>query len=116
MYREIVKQHQTSPINAVLHLGDYIYEYGAGQYATEDAQRLNRIPSKESECVTLDDYRKRYAQYRSDSDLQALHAALPMIAIWDDHEIANDTWREGAENHQQQDGDFSQRRAAAALA
>ncbi|WP_318512789.1 alkaline phosphatase D family protein [Photobacterium leiognathi] len=116
VYREIVKQHQTSPINAVLHLGDYIYEYGAGQYATEDAQRLNRIPSKESECVTLDDYRKRYAQYRSDSDLQALHAALPMIAIWDDHEIANDTWREGAENHQQQDGDFSQRRAAAALA
>ncbi len=116
VYREIVKQHQTSPINAVLHLGDYIYEYGAGQYATEDAQRLNRIPSKESECVTLDDYRKRYAQYRSDIDLQALHAALPMIAIWDDHEIANDTWREGAENHQQQDGDFSQRRAAAALA
>ncbi|WP_318510779.1 alkaline phosphatase D family protein [Photobacterium leiognathi] len=116
VYREIVKQHQTSPINAVLHLGDYIYEYGAGQYATEDAQRLNRIPSKESECVTLDDYRKRYAQYRSDNDLQALHAALPMIAIWDDHEIANDTWREGAENHQQQEGDFSQRRAAAALA
>ena len=116
VYREIVKQHQTSPINAVLHLGDYIYEYGAGQYATEDAQRLNRIPSKESECITLDDYRKRYAQYRSDSDLQALHAALPMIAIWDDHEIANDTWQEGAENHQQQEGDFSQRRAAAALA
>lgn len=116
VYREIVKQHQTSPINAVLHLGDYIYEYGAGQYATEDAQRLNRIPIKESECITLDDYRKRYAQYRSDSDLQALHAALPMIAIWDDHEIANDTWREGAENHQQQEGDFSQRRAAAALA
>ena len=48
---------------------------------------------KGTECITIDDYRKRYAQYRQDQDLQALHAALPMIAVWDDHELANDAWK-----------------------
>ncbi|UUM29665.1 alkaline phosphatase D family protein [Vibrio japonicus] len=116
VYREIVKQHENAPFDVVLHLGDYIYEYGDGGYATEDAAAMGRTPSKGTECVTLDDYRKRYAQYRQDEDLQAMHAALPMIAVWDDHELANDTWKEGAENHQESEGSFYDRRAAAAAA
>ncbi|EKO3810070.1 alkaline phosphatase D family protein [Vibrio harveyi] len=116
VYKEILKQHQTESFDVVLHLGDYIYEYGAGGYASEDAARLGREPSKGTECITLDDYRKRYAQYRQDQDLQALHAALPMIAVWDDHELANDAWKNGAENHQNNEGSFVDRRAAAAAA
>ncbi|HDM8131757.1 TPA: alkaline phosphatase D family protein [Vibrio harveyi] len=116
VYKEILKQHQTESFDVVLHLGDYIYEYGTGGYASEDAARLGREPSKGTECITLDDYRKRYAQYRQDQDLQALHAALPMIAVWDDHELANDAWKNGAENHQDNEGSFVDRRAAAAAA
>ncbi|EJX5600487.1 alkaline phosphatase D family protein [Vibrio parahaemolyticus] len=114
--REILNQHEQSPFDVVLHLGDYIYEYGAGGYASEDAAALGREPSKGAECITLDDYRKRYAQYRQDADLQALHAKLPMIAVWDDHELANDTWKNGAENHHDDEGSFIDRRAAAAAA
>ena len=116
VYKEILEQHQKASLDVVLHLGDYIYEYGAGGYASEDAAALGREPSKGTECITLDDYRKRYAQYRQDEDLQALHAALPMIAIWDDHELANDAWKEGAENHHNSEGSFNDRRAAAAAA
>ncbi|AIV05377.1 alkaline phosphatase [Vibrio harveyi] len=116
VYKEILKQHQTESFDVVLHLGDYIYEYGASGYASEDAARLGREPSKGTECITLDDYRKRYAQYRQDQDLQALHAALPMIVVWDDHELANDAWKNGAENHQDNEGSFVDRRAAAAAA
>lgn len=82
-----------------LHLGDYIYEYGADGYASEDAAALGRTVRPANEILTLDDYRQRYAQYRSDPDLKQLHANLPVIAIWDDHEIANDAWTGGAENH-----------------
>jgi hypothetical protein len=57
---------------------------------------------------------QRHAQYKTDPDLQALHAAAPMIAVWDDHEIANDTWATGAENHQSAtEGSFAARKAAA---
>ena len=95
-YREIAKRDD---IDAVVHLGDYIYEYGMGEYATERAEELDRIPDPPTELLTLADYRRRYAQYRSDHDLQALHANHPAIVVWDDHEIANDGWRDGAENH-----------------
>lgn len=104
---------------AAVHLGDYIYEYGAGadQYASVDAAKLGRVSVPANELLKLDDYRQRYAQYRSDKDLQALHAKLPFICIWDDHEIANDTWKEGAENHTPaNEGDFALRRAAAVKA
>lgn len=97
-----------------VHLGDYIYEYGADGYASEDAAALGRTSQPANEIVTLDDYRRRYAQYRSDPDLKQLHAQLPMIAIWDDHEIANDTWSGGAENHDEAtEGPFTQRVSAA---
>lgn len=99
---------------AAVHLGDYLYEYGIDGYASSDAANLGRVSDPADELLTLDDYRRRYAQYRSDADLQALHAAMPMIAVWDDHEISNDTWRDGADNHDPAtEGDFGLRRAAA---
>jgi alkaline phosphatase D len=99
---------------ASVHLGDYLYEYGIGGYASSDAASLGRVSDPAGELLTLDDYRRRYAQYRGDADLQGLHATMPMIAVWDDHEISNDTWRDGAENHDAvTEGDFAFRRAAA---
>lgn len=111
VYREIAKQD----VDVVLHLGDYIYEYGQDGYATEDAVRLGRgfAPNNRSETICLTDYRRRYALYRSDIDLQAAHARHPFIVVWDDHELANDTWRDGAENHQDNEGRFSDRKLAA---
>ncbi|WP_406734197.1 alkaline phosphatase D family protein [Vibrio scophthalmi] len=113
VYQEINRQHVKRKFDALLHIGDYIYEYGMGEYASENAIELDRVPMPAHECITLDDYRKRYAQYHSDADLQKLHASMPFIHIWDDHEIADNTWKDGALNHQEQDGDFVQRRAAA---
>lgn len=111
VYREIAKQN----VDVVIHLGDYIYEYGSDGYATEDAEKMGRtLPSDNNkEIIKLDDYRKRYALYRQDKDLQAAHQRHPFIVIWDDHELANDTWREGAENHQDNEGSFSDRKLAA---
>jgi alkaline phosphatase D len=105
-------------LDAFLHLGDYIYEYGGDGYATEDAVRLGRelAADNSGELYVLDDYRRRYAHYRRDADLQAMHAAAPCIAVWDDHEIANNTWRDGAENHQANEGDFNDRKLAAVQA
>ncbi|CAA0104545.1 Phospholipase D [BD1-7 clade bacterium] len=100
-------------IDVVLHLGDYIYEYGADGYATDRAEALDRVPQPAYEIVSLADYRTRYAQYRSDTDLQALHAKAPFICVWDDHEITNDTWRTGAENHNDGEGSFEDRKLAA---
>jgi alkaline phosphatase D len=102
-------------IDAVLHLGDYIYEYPMGGYATEKAAEIGRAlaPDNTEETISLDDYRKRYAIYRTDKGLQALHAAAPFIAVWDDHEVSNDTYKNGAENHNESEGDFFDRRAAA---
>src|SRR5690606_9640562 len=71
------------------------------------------VPFPDKELVTLDDYRARYAQYREDPDLQAVHRRHPFIPIWDDHEFANDAWHGGADNHQKEDGDWAARRAAA---
>jgi len=111
VYREMAKQD----IDVIIHLGDYIYEYGADGYATEDAVKLGRtLPSDNNkEIIKLDDYRKRYALYRQDKDLQAAHQRHPFIVIWDDHELANDAWRDGAENHQDNEGAFSERKLAA---
>ncbi|WP_374335052.1 alkaline phosphatase [Methyloversatilis sp.] len=101
-------------IDVAVHLGDYIYEYSRSGYASGDAESLGRVSEPEGEILSLADYRTRHAQYRTDPDLQALHAAVPMIAVWDDHEISNDTWREGAENHTEGvEGSFAERRAAA---
>jgi alkaline phosphatase D len=115
VYKEIAKQD----VDVVIHLGDYIYEYGMGGYATEEAVAMGRTLSDDNnaEIIRLDDYRKRYALYRLDPDLQAAHQRHPFIVIWDDHELANDTWEKGAENHQSDtEGDFLERKLAALAA
>jgi len=109
-YREIAKNDE---IDLVLHLGDYIYEYDKDGYATEDSIRFNRVVEPTHEIISLNDYRKRHAQYKSDKDLQLLHKSKPMIAIWDDHEFTNDSWKYGAENHQRNEGFFQSRKANA---
>ncbi|MFG2866423.1 alkaline phosphatase D family protein [Streptomyces sp. NPDC048338] len=84
-------------LDAVLHLGDYIYEYASGGYP--EAKYVVRPHEPRHEIVSLSDYRTRHGKYKTDADLQALHAAHPVVAIWDDHEFANDAWSGGAENH-----------------
>ncbi|MFD6310927.1 alkaline phosphatase D family protein [Streptomyces nigra] len=99
-------------LDAWLHLGDYIYEYGTGDYGTRG--KVVRPHSPAHEIVTLADYRVRHATYKTDPDLQALHTKAPVIAIWDDHEFANDTWSGGAENHTEgAEGAWTARQAAA---
>lgn len=101
---------QEQDVSAILHLGDYIYEYGVGTYGDTSIGRVN-IPSHE--IITLQDYRDRYAQYRLDKDLQAVHASHPFINIWDDHEIANNSFKDGAQNHQEDEGNYNDRKAIA---
>jgi alkaline phosphatase D len=110
VYRDIARQDD---LDAVVHLGDYIYEYGLGEYATEYAEKLGRLPEPSGEVTTLADYRRRHAQYKADPDSIAMHGKHPLIAVWDDHEIANDAWRGGAQNHQDDEGRWSERRDAA---
>ena len=104
-----------SDADAVVHLGDYIYEYGAGQYGTTGATAaLNRLHQPATEIVSLSDYRTRYRQYRGDKQLQRAHQLKPFICIWDDHEYANDAYTTGAENHQPAtEGTFDDRKRAA---
>lgn len=111
-YSDAAKQDN---LDVVLHLGDYIYEYPMGGYATENAEKIGRqlAADNSDEIITLSDYRKRYAIYKTDKGLQSLHAAAPFIAVWDDHEVTNDTYKSGAENHNENEGDFFKRRAAA---
>lgn len=104
---------QRDDLDAMLHLGDYIYEYGRGGYASEHAAELGREVLPAGELLSLSDYRTRYGLYRGDASLQKLHAKLPFITVWDDHEVANDTWKDGAENHNQGEGDFDARKQAA---
>ncbi|MDH6519704.1 alkaline phosphatase D [Streptomyces sp. SAI-135] len=99
-------------LDAWLHLGDYIYEYGTGQYGTRDTVVRQHAPTHE--ILTLADYRTRHGRYKTDPDLQALHAVAPVVAIWDDHEFANDAWSGGAENHTEgTEGAWAARQAAA---
>jgi alkaline phosphatase D len=100
-------------IDLWIHLGDYLYEYNKGGYAPAGGAVGGRWPEPAGEMIHLADYRLRYASYRSDPDLQALHAAKPMLIQWDDHESANDSWEGGAENHDADEGDWSTRKAAA---
>jgi alkaline phosphatase D len=98
-------------LDAVIHLGDYIYEYQVGSYPEVVMPGREILPA--NEIMMIDDYRQRYASYRTDPGLQAIHARFPMIAIWDDHEFANDTWQGGAQNHQKDEGVWELRRDAA---
>jgi len=101
-----------SPLDFWVHLGDYFYEYGDDYPGQDMAVRLGLDPAHE--VISLEDYRRRHAFYRTDPDLQRLSAAAPLIAIWDDHDVANDVWMHGAENHQPStEGSFEARKVAA---
>ncbi len=101
-------------LDAVIHLGDYIYEYSREGYGGDTGRALRREHEPAHECVKLEDYRRRHAQYKADPASQAMHARHPIIAIWDDHETSNDSWSGGAENHDPAtEGDWNARRRAA---
>lgn len=103
-------------IDVALHLGDYIYETGISQAEQAIATLLDRKIEPRGELVTLSDYRTRYAHYHTDADLRNMHAAMPIIAVWDDHDLINDIWRDGAGGHDAGEGSFAARREAAARA
>ncbi len=95
-------------LDAVIHLGDYIYEYGANTNNRQDA----RAHAPTTEIVTLADYRARYSQHRLDTDLRRLHQQQAFICVWDDHEFTNDAYRDSAQNHQANEGLWTIRRSA----
>jgi alkaline phosphatase D len=105
---------EANDADLAVHLGDYIYEYDRGTYPSGDVAHPHRKLWPENEIVALADYRLRYATYRSDPDLRRIHQLLPMICIWDDHETANDSWKDGAQNHQSEsEGDWHVRKEMA---
>lgn len=103
-----------SDLDLIVHVGDYLYEYPRGDYPDARTALPERVIEPAGELITLADYHLRYACYRLDPDLQRLHQSYPMISQWDDHEIANDAWMNGAENHQpEREGEWSVRRELA---
>ncbi len=95
-------------VDLVVHLGDYIYE------AEAKREKWTRFHRPRGRCLTLPDYRARHGQYKTDPDLQELHRRHPMVAVWDDHDVAGNAWRDGAVDHDpDRDGDWYERRAAA---
>lgn len=106
-YFNVYEAINQSDADVVVHLGDYIYEYG------EDTYGSFRDPDPTGEILSLDDYRRRYRQYRSDEQLKLLHQNKPFICVWDDHEVTNDAYIDGAENHQDNEGDYEERKQSA---
>jgi len=103
---------QRNDVDAVILPGDYIYEYGTGEYPETDNPVRPFEPL--TEIIALSDYRMRYSQYRLDSDLMRLHQQYPWIIVWDDHEFADNAWRNGALNHDNiAEGSWGARKAAA---
>ncbi|SEL72626.1 alkaline phosphatase D [Aquimarina amphilecti] len=103
-----------SEADVIVHLGDYIYEYGEGEYGTnENTVALDRVHNPANEIISLTDYRARYKQYRSDAQLQLVHQKKPFICVWDDHEVTNDAYKDGAENHQDSEGSYETRKQTA---
>jgi alkaline phosphatase D len=100
-------------VDVVIHLGDYFYEYANEAYG--DGSAIGRISDPTHEVVSLEDYRRRHACYKADPDLQAAHASHPWITVWDDHESANNAWKDGAKNHHPErgEGEWSERRLVA---
>lgn len=90
---------ERTDLDAILHLGDYIYEYGVDGYGGKTGEEIGRRHMPVTEIVTLEDYRTRHKQYKSDANLQAAHAACPWYCTWDDHESTNNSYRNGAQNH-----------------
>ena len=106
-YRHVAERE----VDLVVHLGDYVYE---GDESWAESGRVHRPSTR---LRTLADYRTRHAQYKTDPDLQRLHQRHPMVAVWDDHEVAGNAWRDGAADHDpDEDGPWPDRRAAAVRA
>ena len=105
-------------VDVVIHLGDYIYEYGgADSYGMDSPVAAKRAPKPNRHIVSLADYRERHAQYKSDPQLQAAHARAPWVVVWDDHETANNSYADGAENHHPKfQGSWVERKVAAVRA
>jgi alkaline phosphatase D len=102
-YRKLA---QRADLDVVLHLGDYIYEYGTGEYGSA------RPYEPDHEILTLADYRARHAYYKREADVQAVHRQHPFITVWDDHETADNSWRDGANNHTEgAEGEWALRKA-----
>ena len=98
-------------LDFVVHLGDYVYEYGQGAYGPGPG--IGRLHDPATEMVTLSDYRRRHALYKTDPDLGALHRRYALITTIDDHEVTDNSWAAGANNHGAGEGDYLARRAAA---
>ncbi|MGH9186320.1 MAG: alkaline phosphatase D family protein, partial [Acidimicrobiales bacterium] len=107
-YRHLAERDD---LDLVLHLGDYLYEYGQGGYGPGSG--FGRVHDPAVEMVALSDYRRRHAQYKTDPDLRLLHQRYPWVTTWDDHETTNDAWADGAENHQDGEGAWAVRKLAA---
>lgn len=105
---------ERNDIDAVLHLGDFIYEYQTGGYGY--TEEVGRGHQPDHEILELSDYRIRYSYYRLDADLRRAMQQHPFILIWDDHEVANDSWLNGANNHTPNEGDYADRKNAATQA
>ncbi|MBC7979503.1 MAG: alkaline phosphatase D family protein, partial [Armatimonadetes bacterium] len=90
---------QRNDLDFILHVGDYIYEYANGEYGPDGFAGSTRAHIPATEITTLSDYRRRHACYKADPDLCNLHSRYSFITTWDDHETANDAWRDGAQNH-----------------
>ena len=111
-YSDMANRAHAGELDCTVFLGDYIYEYETGEYAGLSGVHRTHVPTHE--IVSLSDYRQRHGAYRTDQELQAAHAALPWVVVWDDHETANDSWLNGAENHTEgEEGNWAERRAAA---
>src|SRR5690606_14117434 len=111
VYAEAAKR---GDLDAAGHLGDYVYEYGRGGDASGQAADMQGEGLPDREIITRADHRPRHALGRRDAHPQALHAAMPMIAVWDDHEVTDNTWKDGAANPQpDSEADFELRKAAA---
>ncbi len=106
-YRMLNKRND---VDAVIHLGDYIYEYEVGGYS---ANIEGRTHEPETEMISLQDYRIRHSHYKLDNDLKNLHQQYPFITVWDDHESADNSYKDGANNHTEgTEGAWTDRKAA----
>jgi len=104
---------ENNDFDLAVHLGDYYYEYKRGEYPSAKQTLEGRVLPLD-EAATLATYRERHATYRADPDLQRLHQLLPWVLMWDDHESANDSYADGAENHDPaSEGPWAMRKAAA---
>ena len=107
-YNSYARVAERNDIDAVIHLGDYIYEYG------DDSTEVRTGVEPSYEILELNDYRTRHSFYKLDADLMFLHQQHPIISVWDDHEVANDSWVNGAQNHDPEtEGDFQERKSMA---